>query len=271
VAGCALLAFTVGIPVALWRLGGWPLPHTVQPPAELWQALRRPIPDAFWGKALLSLTRLYWLHFIACLAAETTATIRGRVARRIPGRRLNQALAARLIGAILLLAPTGSPLPAAIAAALPIRAASATAARLPAKDGHPPTTIKAPATAPPSTTRTSEELKRYVVRQWQPGQRRDTLWSIAQRYLRDAQGRPAPQRWPEIFTLNQGRALPDPPGGTFANARWIFPGQQLLGRPGRAPRPRRANRTTAIRARRRRRPLATPRPVRRRAAGRRRQ
>jgi DNA-binding SARP family transcriptional activator len=228
VAGCALLAFTVGIPVALWRLGGWPLPHTIQPPAELWQALRRPIPDAFWGKALLSLTWLYWLHFIACLAAETAATIRGRVARRIPGGRLNQALAARLIGAILLLAPTGSPLPAAIAAAPPIRATSATAARLPFEDGHPPATSKVPTTAPSSTTRTTGELKRYVVRQWQPGQRRDTLWSIAQRYLRDAQGRPAPQRWPEIFTLNKGRPLPDPPGGMFANARWIFPGQELL-------------------------------------------
>jgi DNA-binding SARP family transcriptional activator len=221
VALSALLALTVGIPVALWRLGGWPLPHTIQP-AELWQVLRRPIPDAFWGKALISLTWLYWLHFIACLAAEAVATIRGRVAARIPGGRFSQALAARLIGAILLLAPTSSPLPAAMAGVPLVRTTYAAAAHVP--------TERSPTSQPSATPapHAEGELKRYVVRHWQPGQRRDTLWSIAQRYLRDAQGRPAPQRWPEIFALNQDRPLPDPPGGTFTNARWIFPGQELL-------------------------------------------
>jgi len=158
VAVCALLALTVGIPVALWRLGGWPLPHTLPSSVELWHALRQPIPDTFWGRALISLTWLYWLHFIACLLAEATATIRGRIATRVPGGWLNQALAARLIGAILLLAPT-SPLPVAAAAVPPIRVSYATAARMPSEDGQPLGTSSVASTASPLATRTEDKLK----------------------------------------------------------------------------------------------------------------
>jgi DNA-binding SARP family transcriptional activator len=60
------------------------------------------------------------------------------------------------------------------------------------------------------------------VRAKQPGQAHDTLWGIAERHLGD------PLRWPEIWELNQGRPLPDPPGGRFTDADRIWPGQELL-------------------------------------------
>jgi hypothetical protein len=69
------------------------------------------------------LTWVYWLHFMTCLVAEAIATARGRIATRVPAGRLNQALASRLIGAILLLAPAGTPLRAAAAAVPPAHAA----------------------------------------------------------------------------------------------------------------------------------------------------
>jgi DNA-binding SARP family transcriptional activator len=234
----ALAALTVGVPLALWLLGGWPLPHGVQTPAGLWEGLQQPIPDAFWAKALITLTWVYWLHFMTCLAAEAIATVRGRIATRVPGGRLNQALTARLIGAILLLGPATTPLRAAAAAVPAPREAYVAAATIPAlarRDhvvadtstrARAARTTERPAQA--SANRAGGERQRYAVRQWSPGQRRDTLWSIAERYLGDEHGRPAPQRWPEIFALNEGSALPDPPGGTFTDPRWIFPGQQLL-------------------------------------------
>src|SRR6266536_3131010 len=45
---------------------------------------------------------------------------------------------------------------------------------------------------------------------------------IAERHLGD------PLRWPEIWELNRGRPLPDPPGGRFTDEDRIWPGQELL-------------------------------------------
>jgi DNA-binding SARP family transcriptional activator len=234
----ALAALTIGIPLALWFLGGWPLPHGLQGPEQLGQALLRPIPDAFWVKALISLTWLYWLHFMVCLIAEAIAAARGRVALRVPAGRLNQAVAARLIGAILVLAPISTPLHAAAAAVPPVHIGAITATTIPsvsrdhsqlARSSTPARGNGAPDSPRDSAPhRAAGELQSYTVRHWTPGQRRDTLWSIAEKYLHDELGRPAPQRWPEIFRLNRGRALPDPPGGIFTDPHWIFPGQQLL-------------------------------------------
>jgi Bacterial transcriptional activator domain/LysM domain len=234
---CGLAALAGGVPAVLALVVGWPLPHALPSLSELSRALTTgSIPDEAFGKALAVLGWIYWAQFMVCLAAELGAVRRGRLARRIPLAGLNQAIAARLIGALLLLAPSpglARPIPA-VAAAHPAPVVAAAA----------PADATRPEARPP---REREETARpvYVVQAKQPGRPRDTLWGIAERFLGD------PYRWHELFQLNQGRPLPDPPGGRFTDPDRIYPGQVLLmpedavGLPGVAPaRPQRSQAPT---------------------------
>jgi DNA-binding SARP family transcriptional activator/LysM repeat protein len=206
----AIAVLVVGVPAALAVIVGWPLPHAVPSLADLSRALvSGSIPDEFFGKALAVLGWLYWAQFLVCLAAEVTAARRGRVARRIPLGGWNQAIAARLIGALLLLGPApgpARPVASAAAAARPSPVVATTT--LDADDQH--------AVEQSEARRPAAALPVYVVAP------RDTLWGIAERFLGD------PYRWRELFQLNQGRPLPHPPGGRFTDPDLIYPGQQLL-------------------------------------------
>jgi DNA-binding SARP family transcriptional activator len=229
--GLAALAATgvlvVGVPAALALIVGWPLPHAVPAPADLYRALvTGSIPDEFFGKALAVLGWLYWAQFLVCLAAEITAARRGRLARRIPLGGWNQAIAARLIGALLLLGPAPGPARPVASAASPARPSPVVATTTVPEAGDQHAAEQAEARRPAAA------LPVYVVAP------RDTLWGIAERFLDD------PYRWRELFQLNQGRPLPHPPGGRFTNPDLIYPGQELLlpadatGRPATRP-PRR--------------------------------
>ena len=217
-----LAALSGGIPILLWRLGGWPLPHSLPSLAELRIAITRPLPDDVIANTLITLAWVWWAHFLICLATETICTVRGRMPIRIPGGWLSQAIAARLIGAILFLTPSVNLVqPGAIAAPGPIAAVTVTA--VPHLDGT--SAIHVRATQQRHERGLAEEhpvLKRYIVQAKQPGQPHDTLWGIAERHLGD------PLRWPEIWELNHGRPLPDPPGGRFTDEDRIWPGQELL-------------------------------------------
>jgi len=219
-----LAALVGGIPVLLWRLAGWPLPHSLPSVAELRAALTRPLPDELIANTLVTLAWVWWAHFLVCLAAETLSAARGRMPVRIPGGRLSQAIAARLIAAILFLTPSANLVqPAVMATPTPVAAVTVTAPQRP----HP-LLNGAAMTATPSQDaeqRPTEQrpvLKRYVVQPKQPGLPHDTLWGIAERHLGD------PLRWPEIWELNRGRPMPDPPGGRFTDKDRIWPGQELL-------------------------------------------
>jgi hypothetical protein len=227
---CGLAALVVGVPGVLAQVVGWPLPQAVPSLSELSRALTTgSIPDEAFGKALAVLGWIYWAQFMVCLVAELGAARRGRRARRIPLAGLNQAIAARLIGALLLVAPSpglARPIPAVatdrpapvVAAAAP--AVPTDAARREARSPRHPEDAAGPV---------------YVVQAKRPGRPRDTLWGIAERFLGD------PYRWRDLFQLNQGRLLPDPPGGRFTDPDRIYPGQVLLmpedavGLPGAAP------------------------------------
>jgi DNA-binding SARP family transcriptional activator len=217
----ALVALVVGAPAALALVVGWPLPHAIPSVAELSQALTTgSIPDEFFGKTLAVLGWIYWVHFIVCLAAELAAARRGRLARRVPFAGWNQAIAARLIGALLLLGPTPGlaravpafavERPAPVVMAVAVASDSATREAPDQPDGE--LQLARPATEAPV----------YTVQAKQVGKPRDTLWGIAERFLGN------PYRWPEIFRLNKGHPLPDPPGGSFTNPDRIYPGQKLL-------------------------------------------
>jgi len=211
-----------GIPMLLWRLAGWPLPHSLPSFAELRAALTRPLPDDVIANTLVTVAWAWWAHFLVCLAAETVSALHGRMPARVPGGWLSQAIAARLIGAILLMtSPAGFVQTAAVAAPAPglVRpAVSALSSDRPATTGE----VGRDHLVEDVGISHHPVLKRYVVQARPPGEPRDTLWGIAQRHLGD------PLRWPEIWELNRGRPLPDPPGGRFADFNQIWPGQELL-------------------------------------------
>jgi DNA-binding SARP family transcriptional activator len=207
----AIVVLVVGVPAALALIVGWPLPHAVPSVAELSRALvSGSISDEFFGKALAVLGWLYWAQFLMSLAAEVTAARRGRVARRIPLGGWNQAIAARLIGALLLLGPAPGPARPVASAASPARPAPVVATATVPNAGDQEAAEQSEAERPAAA------LPVYVVAP------RDTLWGIAERLLDD------PYRWRELFQLNQGRPLPHPPGGRFTDPDLIYPGQQLL-------------------------------------------
>jgi DNA-binding SARP family transcriptional activator len=226
----AIAVLVVGVPAALALIVGWPLPHAVPSPSDLSRTLATgSIPDEFFGKALAVLAWIYWAQFMVCLWAEIAAARRGRLARRVPFAGWNQAIASRLIGALLLLGPSpglGRGIPAvATAPAAPIVATVATAISADAAEEKAPERLQVerPATALPV----------YVVQAKQPGKPRDTLWGIAERFLRD------PYRWREIFELNRGRQQPG--GRRLEDPDWIYPGWVLrlpadaVGLPGSGP------------------------------------
>jgi DNA-binding SARP family transcriptional activator len=212
-----------GIPWLLWRLAGWPLPHSLPTLTELRAGLTRPLPDGLIANTLVTLAWAWWAHFLVCLATETVSAVRGRMPMQVPGGWLSQAIAARLIGAMLLMtSPSGFVQASAVAAPSAAIARPAISVLGPDRLASQTNDLAAGEAVEDIGISQHPVLKRYIVQARPPGQPRDTLWGIAKHHLGD------PLRWPEIWELNRGRPLPNPPGGRFADSNWIWPGQELL-------------------------------------------
>ena len=217
----ALLAVAVGIPVALVILVGNPLPD--EAPNSDW--LTAEISSDTVLDVLAMVMWLAWLHFVVCLVVELVSDRRGRgLAPSVPGGRVGtQALARRLVGAVVLLAGT-------TAATLPV--ASASADRTPervtavAEATESPT----PSSVDPSTSaiRAADGVVKYYEVQPPSGRNYDTLWDIAERFLGSG------LRYREIFELNHGVLQPD--GRKLIDADLVQPGW-LLQLPGDAEGP----------------------------------
>ncbi len=194
-----VVVLVAGLPVLLWRMVGWPLPHAVPSLAELREAvLHGRISDQVVVNGLAVLTWLAWAQFTACLLVEATAALQGHLARHVPLAAWGtQALAARLVGAVLLLAPLTTP--ARPAAAAPV-VVEATAARL----------FEPNIPAHPDAGRPAASEVRHVV------QPKETLWGIAERHFGDG------RRWPTIFERNKDQPQPD--GRRLTNPNRIHPG-----------------------------------------------
>jgi len=201
----------IGLPLLLWTAVGWPLPRAIPSPAALRDAvLHGSISDQVVVNGLALLTWLAWAQFLLCLIAEARAALKGRLPGRVPLATWGaQALAARLVAAVLLLAPVASsPRPAVAATAV---VAQAPATRLfdpnsPAANGAAAFEGAAPAQV--------VEPARHVV------QPKETLWAIAERYYGDG------RMYRKIFESNEGRLQPD--GRRLTDSNRIYPGWILV-------------------------------------------
>jgi hypothetical protein len=172
----AILLLAVGVPLGLAFVVGWPLPHALPSLGELSRAFTGgAVPDEFIVKALAAVGWAYWVQFMVCLWAELAAARRGRPTRHLPLAGLNQAIAARLIGAVLLLSPApgwSRPVPAVTDPRPAPVVAVASGPMTSATEGA--TTRPGPATPPAHSTARQPE---YEVQEKQPGRPRDTLWA----------------------------------------------------------------------------------------------
>jgi DNA-binding SARP family transcriptional activator len=209
-----LVALLLGVPFALWRFVGWPLPSAIPTWAQLRTGLTaHGIPDEVLFKILACVCWLAWFGLFASVTTEAGAVIRGRAARRLPLLGFVQPLAAHLVTAVVLavLATSARPqqagsVPLSVALAGHNRPAAAATGEA-AGDGH--------AAHPPGHLGRVEVAAagRYVV------VRHDTLWGIAARELDD------PLRWREIYGLNEGRPQPD--GRALSDPNLIYAGWVL--------------------------------------------
>lgn len=218
-----LAALAAGIPWALARYVGWPLPHRLPTPAQLTAALsQHGIADNTLIKTLACVVWIAWAALIASLAVEGQAVIRGGTARRLSIAGPLQPAVGQLLAAIavaaLSLSPRATPAPTRPLATsipalrTPVPAVALAAANLATAPTAP--TAAGGQSHPVPTSPAQPHSKTYQV------QRNDTLWGIAQRQLGD------PLRWRDIYNLNHGRPQPD--GATLTDPHWITQGWTLL-------------------------------------------
>ncbi|GGS91306.1 hypothetical protein GCM10010156_57000 [Planobispora rosea] len=201
-----LVALIGGVPYALLRLAGPPIP----PELLNLDLLNSQVGTSTIVAILVLLVWLAWLQLVVCVVVELYAGLR-RVGMpaRVPLSGGTQALANRLVTAVLLLFTVS-------AAAVPF-----------VKPGGPPARpapVSATLTAPPLTVEreplapVAKAKKVYVV---QPphGRHHESLWEIAEKCLGDG------RRYPEIYRLNQHKEQPD--GSRLRMADLIRPGWVL--------------------------------------------
>ena len=189
----ALLAFVVGVPLALGALGaGLPTALPSLPSAGgVWAALSAPDDGTIALGAVVVAAWAAWAFFTLAVAVEVAWRVRGLRAPRLPGLGVPQASARRVVGVAALLfvaapmaaqAATVAP-PAVLAATGPVAAAPAAPGGalgdLPAAEPAPSeATAPAPAASSSASASARESApaaggREYTVR---PG---DSLWSIA--------------------------------------------------------------------------------------------
>jgi hypothetical protein len=236
-----LAALTVGVPYALVRVFGRPIPHTL-PKLSM---LTHQLDVTTILKVLSVLVWLAWLQLVWCVIAEVRAALRyGARPARVPLASGTQATVHRLVAtALLLFAATTALSPALahqVSGAAPVSAgrepgpasgsqAAGSRGALPPQLASPPRLAHPPSAAhsPPAThapkvhgspAHSPRADKIYVV-QSPHGRFHESLWEIAQRFLGDG------KRYREIFALNAGRIQPD--GSRLTIAGLIRPGWVL--------------------------------------------
>jgi DNA-binding SARP family transcriptional activator len=231
-----LAALVVGLPLALYKLGGDPLPQHIPAWHQITTLLlHRDNGSVFLG-AVRDVSWIAWAAFTVAVIAEAQAALRGRSAPRL---RLGgvQNTASWLI-ALIALAFTSQPA-AMLASTAPASAVTIAAVHPQAHPvahpethpaAHPEVQIGLPAAGPagqspgrhakPTTADPPAaqvmSMGFYQVVTVRSG---DCLWSIAQRYLGNG------DLYPEIVQLNRGHDMGH--GQTFTDPAMIWPGWVL--------------------------------------------
>lgn len=221
-----------GLPYALARFIGWPLPRH-----PTWHGLQQfvisPLDDDAIIKGLACVAWLLWAVFALSVLIEVAAAVRGQPAPRLPVIAPVQAFAAALVGATVLAAlpaPQAGPRTFPLEHALSAHAV-ATAPPRPGQPGPELAPITLDARTTKSAARSPAAPQRPRVYRVVEG---DDLWDIAARFLGD------PERWHEIYDLNAGKPQPD--GLELTDPNYIQAGWVLLlpTEPGHVARPHHA-------------------------------
>src|SRR5512139_1879901 len=113
------LAVIGGTPVLLVRVAGNPLPRHLPTLDEILTALSTPDNGDLFLRALTVVGWFAWATFTIGVLIEIPAALRGRRARRILGMRLQQRIAAALVGSVIAVFAGASVAHAMVAAPVP--------------------------------------------------------------------------------------------------------------------------------------------------------
>lgn len=177
-----IVVLTVGAPLALAKVGGDPLPRHLPGLGQIGDALASPDDGTLFVRLLTIAGWLAWATFTLSVLVEIPARLRGRRAVRLPGLRLQQRVAAALVGAVLAVFLGGT----LASAAVPARPIAVVAQRAPV------------AVVPPAITHNTAAAKAYqqIQRPVYVVKRGDYLGRIAQRFTGDF------DRYKQIAALN---------------------------------------------------------------------
>lgn len=221
-AAVVLLALVAGLPWALVRFVGWPLPDHVPSWDEIQAVLLNPMTAQFLLNVLACLCWIVWFFFVLDVVRCSVDAARGITWPNVRPPGPLQGLAAALIGTVVLmlltnrtpytppqtsLTLTSDVLPVAVTA--PLHPGSAQ----PAVVQQTTLTIDRAAPAPAGMVQVTEE-----VRLPQDGVY-DSLSRVADRIFGDA------NRWPELFQHNRGVEQAD--GRALTNPNLVRPGWKI--------------------------------------------
>lgn len=206
----ALVALVGGVPYALLRLAGPPIGPVL---LDL-DVVNGSVGTDTIVALLVLLVWLAWFQLLLCVIVEVYAGIRQvGIPARVPLSGGPQALANKLVSAVLLLFTTA-------AVAVPL---AKTAAPPPAKPAVVATAMEAPVAAQRSAlaglSEVAAKTKKVYVVQPPHGRHHESLWEIAEKCLGDG------RRYHEIFKLNEHKKQPD--GSRLHIADLIRPGWVL--------------------------------------------
>ena len=204
-----LATLIIGLPLALYRFGGDPVPRHLSGWHQISSVLLHRDNGTFFLGAVRDVSWIAWAAFTVAVIAEAQAALRGSRAPRL-GLGALQNSAGWLVAAAAL---TFSGQSAATLLAVPAAAAAAVAATAPQQAAPP--AARAPAAAVPPEPQVTN-MAFYQLVTVRPG---DCLWTIAQRYLGSG------DRYPEIVKLNLGHTVAH--GEVFTDPSVVWPGWVL--------------------------------------------
>ncbi|HEX3920668.1 MAG TPA: hypothetical protein VHY31_00100, partial [Streptosporangiaceae bacterium] len=217
VALVTLAVLVVGLPLALYRLGGDPLPSHV----PSWHSISSGLLHRDNGTVFLGVVRdlswIAWALFTAAVLAEAQAALRGRRAPKL--RIFGLQNAASWLVAVSALAFTGQPAAVLASAHAPVPVVSP-AARPAAMAFRTTTTLPQDQSAGSNAADPqASQVMSMGFSQMVTVRSGDCLWTIAQHYLGDG------DLFPEIVKLNIGHDMGD--GQRFTDPSVVWPGWVL--------------------------------------------